>query len=249
MMRYVRILGGWFLAAAFTAFLLIAFGHFSIVQSVLLVLLFPLSILAYDRKQSVQTFTPFFVQVVPNWTAILKDFGLASTDEELQAFFERTSVYEKEREDAALFRGFTFTVLGPQLVFWNRRLWLYRRIDFRLSIFPLTHSNVPFTPNFYFQQKADGIRIGISTPESSKRGGFVRQDEMEVVTIATLPWVALTQYYGGEDPRPEKRQQDLEKQGWTEEAPDFDFREFPCELKHKYCSVHHAELQPFHYGS
>jgi hypothetical protein len=114
-------------------------GEFSSTQSLALVVLVWVGYEFYTEFRNVRQvekdFSPFLVQVEPNWKELLRDHRLIDSDEEFDAIFEKME--QNPTLSDVLKNGFTFTILKPGepgLVFWNNRRTFHGKVDFEEEI-------------------------------------------------------------------------------------------------------------------
>ena len=196
---------------------------------------------ATDPETRSENFVPFEITVEPNWKELLLDYKLISSDEDLQKFVAQTS--ELPEDDLRLFRqGFSFTVLTPNLIYFNDRRVFKTRVDFCFKIWQLTFAGsvgFSFHPSIYFSESAGDYQFGVITPESEKRALYPG-DRMARLPVAILPCEAFESHWKKRKTLFSKwaRKPNLAARGWTQ-AEKQSFWEDSV-LTHKYVTVRHC---------
>lgn len=220
-------------------------GGFSEQQSVFLALAFWVIYSVVTESRREDEFEPYFVSIEPKWYELLRDYKLVK-DEDWKAFSDKMNALS-ESEYHVLRQGFRFTVLKPlpsnSLIYRDDRKHFHGNLDFRERIeeieLLLPETKVPFSPSIFVKWGSEGYDIGITTPESFKKS-YHPLDNLELVTVATLPYEIFRSYmtrsidYGLLRINEKAQKTAVKKHGWKTEQHDADLSDRPETFEHKY---------------
>ncbi|MGH9530958.1 MAG: hypothetical protein ACRD2Q_01100 [Terriglobales bacterium] len=210
--------------------------------------------LVYPRKGA--EFVPFRVSVTIKWPEVLRACGLIKSEEELREIDSAVASRLAEQDYHILHDGFTFTVLGPRLIYWDDRKTFQTKIDLGTRIEEIKFKNevlpgIPFSPAVVFRDRIGYYVLGIVTPGTDERERY-KGDHRELLPIAVLPREEFEYFYDsdlGYDERrhlraAQYRDELLAEHGWTrpEDYPDRWEPDPPSHLEHRYVRVWHEPI-------
>lgn len=238
-------------------FVFSSFGGFSDSQSLLLALVVATLYGHLKDQRMVEKFEPFYITIMPNWDAILTDYGLA-TAKEWAALQEKIYADTSEKYHVLKY-GITFTVLKPnseysqELVFLNHRNRFSSEVDFEEKIQELTQKSpkglgLSYTPDFRVKWGVTGYKLGISTQESFEKVHMVGDDN-EFIELAELPYQLFWPWYVQDKSKPDyaKIEQKLKEKGWQRNKVNEDYKadvlfSVPEQIEHKYFTVYYDSI-------
>lgn len=235
-------------------------GHFPHEQSGLLALVcggfaWIVYCVSQERKKE-RLFSPFWISIEPAWYAIFLDFKILDEQgcDALRQQLRSVTAVHGEPPYHVLRNGVTFTVLKPDLVYWNDRCSFRGSMNLQMEISEITgeiRSAIfpEYEARFCVRSGNVGYEFGIKTAESVQRALDSKDpdhgSETGLIRIATLPyWQFWIYYHGLQRTKKTERQmvQALKEYGWEEEERDPEFPGWPVSLRHKYFTVHHRPL-------
>lgn len=144
------------------------------------------------RKRNKKNFSPFNLTIIPNWEFLLKDYNLAD-DKKIEEL--NKIIYSSEGSYSVLRNGISFTVLQSNeqtdLIYNNTLHTFHSEVDFEEQIREIKLTTpellLPYSPRFYVKWGIGGYKLGITTPESSKKV-IMAGDNNDKVEITTVPY-------------------------------------------------------------
>lgn len=191
-------------------------------------------VLFYKKKEKKDEFLPVRISIEPKWGDVFKDYKLANDD----SWEERIP---QGKEYHVLRKGITFTELDHDLIYDDDYHWFQTEVNFRrdIDIGEKTQEQRIWA-RFYVHRGIEGYELSIVTPESFRKS-IMPGDKADLIKIATIPYSEfLFPFY---DRQSKKKQaeidQNLQKHGWTRQAPDSELSLVANEvyLEHKYFVV------------
>jgi len=203
------------------------------------------------RKKKIE-FSPFWIQIQPNWYQLLKDYRLID-DDSWKRIGEKVEKRYKERPGYNVLEdGITFTVLKSEgnsdLVYNNNHATFHSDVDFRERISDIEMESkrklLPFSPAFSVKWGIDGYKLSITTPESFEKV-FMVGDDNDLIEITTIPYglFHMSKYRFGVLKQKEL-DKFIQKYGWTmkEQHSEESLAGWPRELEHKYFRVYYKYI-------
>jgi len=263
---------GPFLAFAVFCTLALAVG-FQWRQSVLLAIFAAFVQLGLDgaAMRPSHTFEPYYVQIMPNWDAILLDYTIVRNEEDQQIFTawcEQAwtelphawySVLRNDKDGIIVYRGAAqgfSTKIDSDYEVKKRRSWLSGNQP-KISV-----ESFPRALDFFIKQKFDAIQLGLNVSSdwwqkfSSQCASPVETNEEHMfgtvrIVIAQLPYREFDLYWNEIDYKPKSVdkvwlavREGRKKHGWEEMEKDYSLPSSlqPISLKNKYFRVHHGSI-------
>ena len=171
----------------------------------------------FYARRSKNNFEPFMVTVRPKWSELVEEYKLdgSSWDRQISA-----GEYSLIRD------GVTFTVLKPNLTYFNGHHSFHTRLNLKLRIGE--SNNTLHFVGLCVKEGLDGYDLAISTPASREKS-IHPMDDRDGLKITTIPFTEF-KLPANKNASGEK----LKKYGWIKEVyPDFE----TIDLEHKYFDV------------
>lgn len=206
-----------------------------------------------DRQTQEDSFSPFFIQIFPNWYHILAD-QKAINDEKWQQIerqIEREDPHALIPKYKLYHYGVRFTLLKPDVVYNSNHNSFSSSVQTYESIFPREMLGLKLFQGalrFYVVSGIDGYELGIETPESFKKSVLPDAEDAKI-HLATIPYSEFWPFYRARtlsDRDRKARDENRDKYGWKEgEEQDAELmlmRNWPSEIKHEYFDVYYDPI-------
>ncbi len=207
----------------------------------------------YKQSKKKAEFSPFHIQILPNWYELLKDHKLVDENswKELQG-----KIYSDKKVGYDVLRyGISFTVLradeNSDLIYNNNRQSFHSEVDFREKIedikIPNKDIHIPYTPELWVKWGIEGYEMGITTPESFSKVIMVGDDN-DLIKLTTIPYSLFQMHkYRFGVMKPEQIEEQLKKKGLSKDETNEKFKtdilfHVSDELNHKYFKIYYEYI-------
>ncbi len=184
-------------------------------------------------------FEPIQIDIKPKWENLFKDYKLVDSAWNVDRVWDKI----KQEKYHILKNGVRFTLLKPNLIYWNDFNVFRGEVDFRLRIEELNPALSNFV-GFRVRWGVEGFEIHLTTPESRQKSpSYHLGHSPDEIKIATIPYSEL-RMYKYKNVKKEIRDQILKKVEWTRQEPDAEYSSIDttCTLEHKYFTVYYNHV-------